>query len=62
MHNAPTTTNHHALNNDNTTPATPATPNAANAACFTASGLAAPDAVNLSGPVRSSSVPRTPSE
>ena len=59
MHNAPTTTNPHALNNDNTTPATP---NAANAARFTDPGLAAPDAVNLNGPVRSSSVPRTPSE
>ena len=43
-------------------PATAATPKATNAARFTAAGLRAPLATRRTGPTRSSSVPRTPSE
>ena len=45
-----------------TLPSTAATPKHRNAARFTASGRASPEAVNRTGPTRTSSVPRMPSE
>ena len=63
MHSAPTITSHIApAMADSTTPKTAAAPNAMNAASFTCSGLASPEPVRRVGPVRSSSVPRMPSE
>ncbi len=62
MHAAPTSTSHHALSNASASPATAATPKHANAAALTRFGGTRPDPVRRSGPERSSSVPRTPSE
>ena len=58
----PTSSSHGSTISESTRPATAATPNESNAARFTAPGVASPVAVRRTGPLRSLSVPRTPSE
>ena len=58
----PTSSSQGSTTSESTRPATAATPNARNAARFTAPGVARPVAVRRTGPLRSLSVPRTPSE
>ena len=63
MHTAPTAISHHCrLSDTRVSPARPATANAANAAARTVAGAAAAEPTSRSGPTRSSSVPRMPSE
>ena len=60
---APTASSHQVpLAATRPSPADPATPKAAKAARLTPEGEAAPDPVSRNGPIRSSSVPRIPSE
>jgi hypothetical protein len=62
MHSAPTAISHGALNHASTTPAAAATPRLATAAVSTARGAASFEPTRRSGPARTSSVPRMPSE
>ena len=62
MHTAPAMISHQLEASDSAIPATPATPKHRKAAYFTRVGGTRPEPVSRSGPVRSSSVPRTPSE
>ncbi len=59
---APTIKIHHEDVAASASPATQATTNEINAARFTAFAEAKPDAVKRTGPTRTSSVPRIPSE
>ena len=62
MHAAPTRISHGALNHASTRPATAAMPRLTIAAVNTDRGVATFDPTNRSGPARTSSVPRMPSE
>lgn len=62
MQRAPISTSHHAVVAARTRPATAATAKQAMAAAFTADGFTSLDPTSRSGPTRSSSVPRIPSE
>ena len=58
----PTSSSHGFTTIESTAPNTAATRNDSAAARFTALGVAVPVAVSRNGPLRSLSVPRTPSE
>jgi hypothetical protein len=63
MQTAPTAISHHCwLSDTSVNPASPATAKATNAAARTVDGVARFDPTSRSGPTRSSSVPRMPSE
>ena len=62
MHAAPTAISHGALTHASATPAAAATARLSTAAVSTARGAAAFEPTSRSGPARSSSVPRMPSE